>query len=124
MDDVLTYARPDVEKLVWQTVQPFGGTLTWAYNAGEQDLRGWLTTVNIQVDVRAGRKADAYRRADQVRRAVCSLPWADWSEGVVVSVDATEGPFWLPDGDGAPRYVARYAVTVHPRPASTKEDAP
>ena len=123
VDPVLHYPRPDVEALVWSTVRLFGGVVTWAYTTAERDLYGWLSTVNVQVDARAGRKGEAYRRADLIRRAVCALPWTDWDQGVVARVDTTEGPFWLPDVDGAPRYVARYAISVHPRPAERKEDA-
>lgn len=120
-DPVLNFARPDVEALIYRTVVPLGGVVSWSYSAAERDLPGWLVTVDVQVDVRAGRKGDAYRRADEVRRAMCALPWADWADGVVSRVDITEGPSWLPDGsNGAPRYVARYAVVIHPRPASTK----
>jgi hypothetical protein len=36
----------------------------------------------------------------------------------MASVDVTDGPLWLPEPDGQPRYVARYAVSCHPsRPA-------
>jgi hypothetical protein len=117
-DPVLDYARPDVERYVWSSVRDLGGVQTWCYTAAEGELPGWLAVVYVQVDVRAGRKGDAYRRADQVRRALCALPFAYWPDGVVTRVDTTEGPFWMPDDDGAPRYVARYAVTVHPLPAS------
>ena len=118
VDPVLSYARPDVEQLVYQTVKPLGGVITWAYGAGEGPFDGWQTTLNIQVDVRAHRKSAALARADACRRALCALPWVEWPDGVIVRVDVTEGPYWLPDANGAPRYVARYAVMAHPRPAS------
>ncbi len=120
-DPVLQYARPDVEQLVYETVRPLGGIVTWADSAGERDLPGWTVRTLVQVDVRAHRKSAASQRADVVRRAVCALPWASWPDGVIVRVDTIEGPFWLPDENGAPRYVARYAVWSHPRPASEGE---
>ena len=116
VDPVLAYARPDVEQLVYQTVKPLGGVITWAYTAGEASPDGWLFTLSIQVDVRAHRKSAALARADACRRAVCALPWAEWPGGVIARVDVTEGPFWLPDENGAPRYVSRFAVMAHPRP--------
>jgi hypothetical protein len=119
-DPTLDYARPDVEALVHAVVQPYGGVVSWATTAEDRDLPGWLAAVTVQVDVKAGRKAECFRKADLIRRAVCALPWADWPDGVVARVDTTEGPFWLPDSDGAPRYVARYVVVVHPRPADQK----
>lgn len=122
LDPVLNFPRPDVEALVWRTIRSIGGVEQWVFTSNEMDLRGWLTVVSIQVDVRAGRKGQAFRNADQVRRAVCALPWVEWADGVVCRVDVTEGPLWLPDDDGAPRYVVRFAVTVHPpRPAGWKD---
>jgi hypothetical protein len=113
-DPTLSYARPDVEKLVHDTVKPLGGMISWAYTVTEGEFRGWQFTVNVQVDTRSHRKTAALARADVCRRAICALPWADWADGVIVSVDVTEGPFWLPDDNGAPRYVARYAIQAHP----------
>jgi hypothetical protein len=115
VDPVLTYARPDVEWLVEQTVKPLGGVVSWAYTASDDVFPGWLSTVNVQVDVRSHRKTTALERADACRRAICALPWAEWDQGVIVRVDVSEGPFWLPDDNGGPRYVARYAVMSHPR---------
>lgn len=117
-DPALNYPRPDFELLLYQTVQPLGGTVTWAYSATEGDPPGWLFTAHVQVDCRASSRADASARADQARRAICALPAGSWPGGVVNSVEVTEGPLWAPDPDGAPRYVARYAVTGHPVPAS------
>lgn len=121
-DPVLDYARPDVEQLVYQVVKPLGGVVSWAYTAAERDLRGWLTSVNVQVDIRSHNKTNALRRADLARRAVCALPWVDWPDGVVARVDVLEGPFWLPDENGGPRYVARYGLIVHPVPASEESE--
>jgi hypothetical protein len=120
-DPILAYPRPDVEALVFATAKPFGGVVTWAYAAQESGgLPGWLTATSVQVDVRAGSREAARARADEIRRAVCALPFAPWDEGVVARVNVTEGPFWFPDPDGAPRYVARYEVLAHPLPAQPR----
>jgi hypothetical protein len=120
VDPVLAFARPAVELAVRDAVRDLGGTVTWCYAAAEAQPRGWLSSVNVQVDVRAGSKSAAWRRADACRRAVSSLPWRAQPWGVIASVDVTEGPFWFPD-PGA-RYVARYAVMCHPsRPARQPE---
>lgn len=116
-DPVLDYARPDVAGLFWATIQPLGGGYSWCYAATETDLFGWRTTVYMQVEARAGRWGQAFRLADQQRRALCALPWTDWDQGVIARVDNTDGPFMQADDDGSPRYIARYAVVVHPRPA-------
>ncbi|MDR1999457.1 MAG: hypothetical protein LBQ06_05895 [Frankiaceae bacterium] len=113
-DPALAYARPDVERIVLDTIKPLGGVVTWSFAAGEGDPPGWLFTMNLQVDIRAHRRAACAARADMARRAICALPWGDQSRGVVNRVDVTEGPFWQPDENGAPRYVARYAITCHP----------
>lgn len=114
-DPALSFARPDVEKIVYDQVKPLGGVITWTYTSGEGQPRGWLFTLNIQVDVRAHNRASALQRADACRRAICALPWSNqWERGVIATVDVTDGPFWLPDDNGAPRYVARYAITCHP----------
>jgi hypothetical protein len=98
-------------------VRPLGGTVTWAYAAadGGAGPRGWRSVTDIQVDVRAASKRAAYTRADEVRRAVCSMPWTvPRSRGVVSNAVTTDGPHWVPDGVGHPRYVVRFALTVHP----------
>jgi hypothetical protein len=113
-DPVLGYAAPDVEQLVFEAIRPLGGVITWSYTAGPGDPAGWLWTVSIQVDIRAHSRGAASARADAARRVVCALPWAAWPDGVISRVDVIEGPFWMPDQGGAPRYVARYAITAHP----------
>lgn len=136
-DPVLRYARPDVVELVYRAIKPLGGVVTWEYTAADggasgygrtgggvpipPGLAGWLVTVSLQVDIRAHNKAAARRRADAARRAICALPWAEWSGGVIARADVLEGPFWLPDENNAPRYVARYAITAHPVPTPRRE---
>jgi hypothetical protein len=120
-DPALDYPRPDVEALVWDTVRSLGGCTTWAYSSGDQTRApaGWLSIVSVQVDVRARSKHAAFQRADQARRLILALPYSAWDDGVVADVVNLDGPFWLPDTDGCPRYVARYEVRVHPLPAAS-----
>lgn len=113
-DPVLAYPAPDVEEAAYKAIRPLGGVITWSYTAGHGDPPGWLTTVSIQVDIRAHNRGSASARADAARRVLCALPWAGWPGGVITRVDVIDGPFWLPDESGAPRYVARYAITAHP----------
>jgi hypothetical protein len=118
VDPVLDYERPDVEALVFHIARPVGGVTSWAYSVLEtQGLRGWVSATSLQVDVRAKDRRTARLRADQVRRSVCALPFVPWDGGVVARVQVLEGPFWFPDEDGQPRYVARYEVLAHPLPA-------
>lgn len=119
-DPVLSYPAPDVEGAVYAAIKPLGGVITWSYTAARGDPPGWLVTVSVQVDIRAHNRASASARADAARRVICALPWATVPDGsVIVRVDVIDGPFWLPDA-GAPRYVARYAVTAHPARAGNR----
>jgi len=118
-DPTLDYARPDMELLVWETISPLGGCASWAYSITDSpepwNGTSWLSTTYVQVDCRAGSRHDAHERAKAARQAICALPWASsWPHGRVCNVVVEEGPFWLPDPDGAPRYVARYALSAHP----------
>lgn len=113
-DPVLAYSAPDVELAVFTAIKPLGGVITWSYTSARGDPPGWLTTVSVQVDIRSHNRASASARADAARRVICSLPWAPWPGGVITRVDVIDGPFWLPDDSGAPRYVARYAIAAHP----------
>ena len=118
-DPALDYPRPALEAFVYRTLRvQVPGVSSWCYAAFQRPSpTGWLTEFSIQVDTRGTNKTAADARADNARRLICSLPWASWPGGVISSVDVIEAPFWLPDPDGAPRFVARYAVRVHPRPA-------
>ena len=113
-DPVLAYDRPDVDALVHDTVKDFGGVTNWVYAANDVGLRGWLIASSVQVDVRASSRAAAWQRAEAVRRTLCDLPSVPWDGGVVTRVNVLEGPQWLPDPDGAPRFVARYEFIAHP----------
>jgi hypothetical protein len=37
-----------------------------------------------------------------------------WPGGTISLVMTEEGPMWMPDPGGGPRYCARYAIRVHP----------
>jgi hypothetical protein len=106
-------AQPDIEAHVWAQIGGLAGVTSFAY-AAEQLYPGWVYAHHVQVDARARRKQAARDLAEQVRQIVVALPDAPWAEGTVATVDVTEGPFWLPDDDGLPRYVARYEIRVHP----------
>jgi hypothetical protein len=113
-DPALARPRPDIDQHIHAVIKPAGGTTVWTYALVDRQPPGWLTEASVQVDVRSTGKAMAFTRADMVRRAICSLPLVPWPEGVVNRVDVIDGPFWLPDQTGAPRYVARYRVVFHP----------
>jgi hypothetical protein len=107
--------QPDVEALVWSQIEPLKGVTSFAYAATSLDRIGWLYAVFVQVDARHADKKRARDLAERVRQIITGLGGADWADGVVSYVQAVEGPFYLPDDDnGAPRYVARYEIRVHP----------
>lgn len=107
-------AQPDLEAWVWENLRGIPGVTCFAYAAQQLDARGWLYSHSIQVDARDSRKQVARDRAEQARQAMAGLPDVPWAGGVVVYLQPVEGPFWLPDPDGRPRYCARYEVRVRP----------
>lgn len=114
-DPALGYPGVDVESIVYTALRQFGASVVvWAYAAGPLQPRNWLAETDVQVDVRAHNKPTAWRFADAARRIVCALPWGDLTRGVIARVDVIDGPTWLPDPDGKPRYVARFAIRAHP----------
>ena len=99
---------PDVEQTVYALLRDLGGITVHAVSANAN--WPYLTeTVGIQVDVRASTKKRARDRAYEARNLLIDLPGTP-SEFVAVSVES--GPYWLPEPEGAPRYVLRVAVTV------------
>lgn len=112
--NALNHARPDIEFYVWQSIRQLGDVVCWTISAGEVDPHGWATQTNIQVDSRGFNRARASQVADYCRRTIKALQFKDWSDGVVCSVDCTDGPTWQPDQNGNPRYVARYSIVTHP----------
>lgn len=101
---------PDVEALVWERVKDLGGMHVFAYDA----QAGWpyvTDAVALQLDVRASSKKAARDRAYRARNTVLGLPF-DPTCPQVVACNIVSGPTWLPEQDGAPRYVFRVSVTV------------
>jgi GAF domain-containing protein len=109
-------AQPDLEAWLWSNIEQPGVT-SFAY-AAQVMWPGWVVAHHVQVDARARRKQAARDLAEQVRQAVMALPDVPWADGTVCYVQPTEGPFWLPDPDGHPRYVTRYEIRVHPARSS------
>lgn len=110
-------AQPDLEAWVWAQIGGLAGVTSFVY-AAEQRYPGWLYVHHLQADARARRKQAARELAEQVRQIICGLPDVPWPDGVVATVDVPEGPFWLPDPDGLPRYCTRFEIRVHPSRAS------
>lgn len=106
--------QPDLEAWVWAQLKGLGGVTSWAYAATQQDPAGWIMAHSLQVDARRKSKQAARELAEQVRQVMVGLPDQPWGQGCVCYCQPIEGPFWLPDPDGGPRYVARYEVRVHP----------
>ena len=103
---------PDVEALALATLQDLGGIKVWAYDSapGQHAI---TEATSLQIDVRASAKQKARDRAYAARSRLLALPGSAWDAGVVHRVDEVSGPMWVPDQDGAPRYVLR--VTLHYR---------
>jgi hypothetical protein len=106
--------QPDLEAWVWANISDLKGVTSFAY-AATQLWPGWVYAHFIQADARAKRKTAARDLAETVRQRICALPDVAWPQGSVCYVQPVEGPFWLPDDDGLPRYTARYEIRVHPR---------
>jgi hypothetical protein len=110
--------QPDLEAWVWRNIRDLtrlGDLTSFAYAATQLGGPGWIYAHFVQVDARHKRKESARALAETVRQTILGLAEADWSEGTVCYVQAVEGPFFLPDDDGTPRYTARYEIRVHPR---------
>lgn len=108
------FAQPDLEAWVWANIGHLPGVTSFAY-AATQLWPGWIVAHFVQADARSVTKQAARDAAEQARQIICSLPDVPWPGGCVSYVQPVEGPFWLPDEDGAPRYCARYEIRVHPR---------
>jgi hypothetical protein len=117
--------QPDLEARVWDQIKDLPGVTSWSYTV-LSDFPTWQRRFGLQVDVRASSKTAACARAETVRQRMAQLAGDPWSAGVVSYVQPTDGPFWLPDADGCPRYVTRYEVRCHPAalvPASSRAEA-
>jgi hypothetical protein len=107
--------QPDLERWVIAQLAPLGGGVSaFGYSAVQVGAPGWIWQHSIQVDARAGRKAAARDLAELARQIMISLPSVPWPDGCVASVLCIDGPAWLSDEDGGPRYYARWEIRVHP----------
>ena len=103
-------ATPDVEAVVYGLLKSLGGITVWAVDA-QTPWPNVSDSVTVQVDVRASNKKRARDRAYSARQLLLRLPFDSAPQGVVRS-EIQSGPIWLPDDDGAPRYVITSVVTV------------
>jgi hypothetical protein len=106
--------QPDVEAFVWAQIGHLDGVTSFSVAAVPMPLVPWQVAHTLQVDARAGGKRLAWERAEAVRRILWNLGQLPWAEGVVSYVQIVEGPVWLPDDDGQPRYMLRVDIRVHP----------
>ena len=109
-------AQPDAE--AWVIASVAGEGVTVFTFAATRSWPGWLVAYSMQVDARARTKSAACALAEDTRQAMTALPGKHWAGGVIAYVACIEGPFWLPDDEGGPRYTARYEVRAHPHPAA------
>jgi hypothetical protein len=107
--------QPDIEQWAWDNLAHLAGVTVFSYAAVQRSRIGWDYSHSLQLDSRARRKKDARDLAEHVRQVIIGLPEVPWAEGVITYVQPVEGPFWLPDDDGAPRYCMRAEIRVRPR---------
>lgn len=99
---------PDVELMAYSLLKDLGGIMVAA--VGTTSTWPYLSeVVTVQVDVRASSKKRARDRAYEARALLLELPV---TQPLVGAVAVESGPFWLPEPEGAPRYVLRAAITV------------
>ena len=106
--------QPDIEAHVWAQLKHLPGITSFTYAATQLDRAGWIMAHFVQVDARLKRRGPARASAEAARQIMTGLGDVPWADGCVCYVQPVEGPFWLPDEDGWPRYTARYEVRVHP----------
>ena len=112
-------AVPDLEAHLWAQLGGLKGVTSFAYAAQPWDRAGWVYAQFVQVDARHKTKQAARDLAELVRQRLVALPGVPWPDGAVCYLQPVEGPAWLPDDDGSPRYTARYEIRVHPPRAAT-----
>lgn len=103
----------DAEAWAFGLLRDLGGISVWSYDSGTT----WpyrLETTSLQVDVRASSKQRARDRAYEARGRLFDTTNHALEGGVVAAVEVVTGPYWLPDDNGAPRYVLRVTVATHP----------
>ena len=112
-------ATVDAEAWAYSLLAPLGGVSLWSFDAGTTyPFR--VQRTSIQVDVRASSKKRARDRADAALQLLLDPSNHSANNGVVTGVDVIGGPFWLPDENGAPRYVLRVNVSAHPQALISK----
>lgn len=93
-----------------------GGAVWLSHVTGSEQVRNHLITSIVDIRSYGGSKGDADLLARTVHAVMHDLPGVR-PAGVVTGVEALTIPSWSPD-DGfdppRPRYLATYAVTVHP----------
>ena len=102
----------DAESWAYQLLRGLGGISVWAVDSGT----AWPYRVEetlLQVDVRASTKARARERAYEARGRLFDPAAHVTPGGVVAGVEVVSGPGWVPDDNGAPRYVLRVLVRTH-----------
>jgi len=112
-------STPDVEALLLARLAPLGGIKLFAYESVPM-MHALGERTSIQVDVRASSKQRARDRAYVARDSMLAMPGEDFTEAVVNWVEIESGPAWLPDPDGAPRYVLRATLHYHERRSATQ----
>lgn len=109
MTYAVTLPPPDVEAHVYGVLSDLGGIKVWAYDSGPL-VHAIFERTALQVDVRASSKKAARDRAYAARSRLLALGDVEWQDGRIGRVEVLSGPLWVPDDDGAPRYVTRVAV--------------
>lgn len=115
--------QPDIEAWVIRNIRSAHGVTAFVV-AGGQLYHGWAHEYTVQIDCRAKEKKRARDLAEHVRQVVAGLPDVPWPDGVISYHRCAEGPFWLPDDDGDPRYCQRWVIRCHPRRALAAGDLP
>lgn len=86
------------------TVQQVGATMEYP---------NVVETATIQIDARAATKKAARDVAYEARSLLLRLPYTE--PGTAGRVAVVQGPSWLPEPDGEPRYVTTVTVTCRAR---------
>lgn len=102
-------APPDVEEYLTEVLAGIGAVKVWAYDSAPA-IHAIQEQTTVQVDARASSKERASDLAHHARALILALPGQPWHDGIVSSVSEVTGPAWVPDQDGAPRYVFRCTI--------------
>jgi hypothetical protein len=117
-----TRPQPDLEAHLWRQLEGLEGVNSWAYSV-LPSWPPWVVAYSVQVDCRRGGKQTSWELAERCRRILWDLPSRPWNDGVVVYSQVIEGPAWLPDDDGAPRYMLRAEIRARPNRTAQGEPA-